>query len=279
MRRGYHLVNVFTRDAARLSGNALCVFEPAEPLATPTMLAIARQFNLSETTFLGPSNRATASVRIFTPYYEMPFAGHPTLGTAHVVRLLQGGDRVTLEMPAGLIPVTASGDVWTLTASRPRWREVDRSRAELAAALGVDAAEVIDRPLWVDAGVEQLIVPLASAAAVVRAQPSIQTLPRLVSTLGASQAYVFAPQGAAQISARFFFQAGSGYAEDPATGSACANLGGWYLATEAPLPLRRTVLQGEQVGRPSRLQLTIDEERQVRVGGEVIHLGRGEIDI
>jgi trans-2,3-dihydro-3-hydroxyanthranilate isomerase len=279
MRLGYHLVNVFARDAARLSGNALCVFEPAEPLGTQTMLALARQFNLSETTFLGPSSRATASVRIFTPAYELPFAGHPTLGTAHVVRLLQGGDSLTLEMPAGIIPVTARGDAWTLTAATPQWREVELARAELAAALGLAAADLLDRPLWVNAGTEQLIVPLASPEALARVQPSSGSLPRLANASRTAQAYIFAPQRDAVIAARFFFQLGPGFAEDPATGSACANLGGWFLATGAPLPLQRTVLQGEQVHRPSRLDLSIDAERHVRVGGDVIHLGRGELEL
>jgi PhzF family phenazine biosynthesis protein len=83
----YRLVNVFA--AAPLEGNPLCVFEDARGLDETTMQALALQFNLSETTFILPSDNATARVRIFTPTFEMPFAGHPTLGTAHVVRSLQ----------------------------------------------------------------------------------------------------------------------------------------------------------------------------------------------
>src|ERR1700692_1183908 len=120
----YRLLNVFTRDSRPLSGNPLCVFEDGSGLDTTTMQALARQFNLSETTFLLPSDRATARVRIFTPSYEMPFAGHPTLGTAHVCRALGlGGDRLTLEIPAGIIPVRAAGDRWTLQANASGWRE------------------------------------------------------------------------------------------------------------------------------------------------------------
>ncbi|HSD90881.1 MAG TPA: PhzF family phenazine biosynthesis isomerase, partial [Kofleriaceae bacterium] len=91
----FRIVNVFTALGDRLSGNPLCVFEDARGLSTEQMQALARQLNLSETTFVLPSERATAQVRIFTPGFEMPFAGHPTLGTAHVVRALRGGDRVT----------------------------------------------------------------------------------------------------------------------------------------------------------------------------------------
>jgi trans-2,3-dihydro-3-hydroxyanthranilate isomerase len=120
----FRIVNVFTRTAV-LSGNPLCVFEDGRALDGVAMQALARQFNLSETTFILPSDKATARVRIFTPSYEMPFAGHPTLGTAHVVRsLLSAGDALTLDMKAGIIPVNARGDRWTLTANAPRWREV-----------------------------------------------------------------------------------------------------------------------------------------------------------
>ena len=133
----YRIVNVFTRGG-RLTGNPLCVFEDGTGLDTPLMQALARQFNLSETTFVLPSERATARVRIFTPAYEMPFAGHPTLGTAHVVRALRGaGDAITLEMAAGIIPVSAAGGRWTLTANAPRWREVAESPAEDASPLRV----------------------------------------------------------------------------------------------------------------------------------------------
>src|SRR6202165_15751 len=104
-RHAYRILNVFARQG-RLTGNPLCVFEDGRGIDDATQQALARQFNLSETTFILPSEKATARVRIFTPSYEMPFAGHPTLGTAHVCRALGlGGDRLTLEMAAGVIPV------------------------------------------------------------------------------------------------------------------------------------------------------------------------------
>ncbi|TMG86079.1 MAG: PhzF family phenazine biosynthesis protein, partial [Betaproteobacteria bacterium] len=88
----FRIINVFAEE--RLAGNPLAVFEDGHGLDDATMQALALQFNLSETTFILPSTRATARVRIFTPTFEMPFAGHPTLGTAHVVRALKGGDAV-----------------------------------------------------------------------------------------------------------------------------------------------------------------------------------------
>src|SRR5215470_3390844 len=132
----YRIVNVFTQAHAALSGNPLCVFERAQTLDTARMQALALQFNLSETTFILPSQRASAQVRIFTPAYEMPFAGHPTLGTAQVCRSLGlGGDRLTLEMAAGIVPVKASGDRWTFQAKEPTWREVQEPLLTVTAML------------------------------------------------------------------------------------------------------------------------------------------------
>jgi trans-2,3-dihydro-3-hydroxyanthranilate isomerase len=275
----YRIVNVFTQGRAVLSGNPLCVFERAQTLDPARMQALALQFNLSETTFILPSERANARVRIFTPGYEMRFAGHPTLGTAHVCRALGlGGDRLTLEMSAGLIPVSAVGDRWTLTAKAPTWREVQEPRLTLAAMLGLEEHDVGERPLWVNAGTEQLVVPLTSEAAVRRVRVRADLLAQLTSVDGQSMAYVFAPAGSGLL-ARFFFPKGTAVLEDPATGSATANLGGWCLAMERTLPCEFEISQGEYAGRPSALRLRVDAERRVQVSGEVIELGRGTISL
>jgi trans-2,3-dihydro-3-hydroxyanthranilate isomerase len=280
----YRILNVFAREG-RLTGNPLCVFEDGRGLDDATMQALARQFNLSETTFLLPSDKAAARVRIFTPTYEMPFAGHPTLGSAHVVRSLKsGGDAFALEMKAGLIPVTAQGDRWTLAANAPRAREVAQSRAELAAILGLNDADIGDRPLWVNAGKEQLVVPLASGEAVRRAKPAADAFGRLKSEDRLSMAYVFADGGGA-VEARFFFPSGPSITEDPATGSACANLGGWFATMRPGVAVERTVSQGEAVQRPSTLFLSVTsasasgKAQQIFVGGNVIELGRGHVDV
>src|SRR5437588_976282 len=172
----YRIVNVFTHGRAALSGNPLCVFERAEELDAGRMQALALQFNLSETTFLLPSQRASARVRIFTPTFEMPFAGHPTLGSAHVVRALKNaGDAITLELRAGIIPVQADGDRWTLEANPPKHRVPTATREELAAMLSLDVTDLADAPpLWIDTGSEQLVIPLASCDAVQRASPDPQ---------------------------------------------------------------------------------------------------------
>lgn len=274
----YRIVNVFTRNGEALTGNPLCVFEQADALDTQTMQALARQFNLSETTFVLRSARADARVRIFTPSYEMPFAGHPTLGTAFVCHALGlGGSRLTLEMDAGLIPVTSNGARWTLQANPPTWREPQSSRSELAAMLNLDERDLGEHPLWVNAGKEQLIVPLISIDAVQRARPQANLCARDLSIDGHSMAYVFAPTEPGKLLSRFFFPVGGAMLEDPATGSATANLGGWFIATGTPLPRSYEISQGEFAQRPSTLYLDVDHEQRIFVGGEVIELGRGTV--
>ena len=277
----YYIVNVFTRGDDRFSGNPLCVFENGESLDTATMQALALQFNLSETTFLLPSQHASARVRIFTPHYEMRFAGHPTLGTAHICRALgRAGDSLTLEMPAGVIPVHSSGRRWTLQAKAPVWREVPEPRETLATMLGIDVREIGERPLWVDAGTEQLVIPVTHEAAVRRAKPVGEILSRLSRDGGERMAYVFAPMATpARLLARFFFPQGGAVIEDPATGSATANLGGWFLAMGRPLPQELEISQGEYAGRPSTLLLHVTPDRAIRVSGEVIELGKGTITL
>ncbi len=282
----YRLVNVFAES--RLAGNPLCVFEDARGIDDATMQALALQFNLSETTFVLPSSRATARVRIFTPTFEMPFAGHPTLGTAQVVRALTGcGDALTLEMRAGIIAVDADGDVWRLSANAPKHRPFDLPRERIAAMLGLRRDDVAPDParppLWVDTGSEQLVIPLASADAVARTQPDAKRLLADGSNGTRAMAYVFAPAGEAHAGgrqphvARFFFPKHGAVVEDPGTGSACANLGGWLLAVGAALPQRIAVSQGDAVARPCRLALDVTAEREIRVSGRVIELGSGTI--
>ena len=274
----FRIVNVFAESP--LAGNPLAVLEDARGLDADTMQALALQFNLSETTFVLPSERASARVRIFTPTFEMPFAGHPTLGTAHVVRALSnGGDDVTLDLQAGIIPVHANGDVWTLTANAPKHRAPSASRAELAAMLGLGIDDLADAPpLWVDTGSEQLVIPLASLDAVRRAAPRADGLAAHGSNGNRAMAYVFARDGD-RVLARFFFRKHEAVIEDPGTGSACANLGGWLLATHADLPQRLTIDQGEAVGRRCRLGLAVSQEGQIRVSGRVIELGRGLLSL
>jgi trans-2,3-dihydro-3-hydroxyanthranilate isomerase len=278
-RHRFRIVNVFAEST--LAGNALAVFEDGTGLSDDQMQALALQMNLSETTFLLPSATATSRVRIFTPSFEMPFAGHPTLGTAHVVRsLFDAGDELTLEMRAGIIPVSARGNAWTLRANAPRSRAVDASASELAQMLGIDAGDVGDRPLWVDTGSEQLIVPLKDVASVMRCSPDPKLLAMHGSNdLRAGLVYVWAHEDAERIVSRFFFLKNGAVIEDPGTGSACANLGGWFVVTKHELPVSRQIAQGDLTGRPCKLLLQVDAAKQIFVTGDVIEIGRGEIEL
>jgi len=284
-RHPFRILNVFAESS--LEGNPLAVFEDGSALSDQQMQALALQFNLSETTFIVPSASATAKVRIFAPTFEMPFAGHPTLGTAHVVRsLLACGDRLTLETKAGIIPVSARGDAWTLRANSPQMRAVTATRAELAAMLGIEPPQVRENPLWIDTGSEQLIVRLQDPEAVLRCRPDPTLLARHGSNAHRTGlVYVWAhedlppDEDGERVVSRFFFLKQGSVVEDPGTGSACANLGGWLIVTRHELPISLSITQGVLTGRTSKLRLTVDSNQQIFVSGNVIQIGRGEIEL
>jgi trans-2,3-dihydro-3-hydroxyanthranilate isomerase len=276
----FHLINVFAESP--LQGNPLCVFEEGTQLTDEEMQALALQFNLSETTFILPSETATKRMRIFTPSFEMPFAGHPTLGTAHIVRMLAGeGDGLTLETKAGDITVTAAGDRWTLQIPNAHTtRAFEHSRETLATALGIKENDIVADPLYVDTGSDQFIVPLASREAVMRCAPDARAVERLVLTKGKRYlAYVFAPDGEGKIVSRFFFPANGSLIEDPGTGSACANLGGYLLAQGKRTPFTLLIDQGERTGRRCSLTLTVDTQSRIHVGGRCVRIGGGMITL
>lgn len=293
MNFSYRLLNVFAEST--FGGNPLCVFEDARGISDAHMQAIALQFNLSETVFILPSETATARMRIFTTGYEMPFAGHPTLGTAHVVRsLLKTGDALSLECKAGIVNVEAHGNVWTLTAptqGAPAILPCALAASELAAMLGLQPSDLLSEPLWVNTGTDQLLVPLRTVEALQRAQPDSARLAEWPqSSLGRKTAYLFAwdqeenvaqtPTQRLKVSARYFFtKQGGGVAEDPGTGSACANLGGWWIAQQRQLPVSIEVTQGEQVQRASRLLLDVNQAGRIQVGGRVLELGHGVLNL
>ena len=162
----------------------------------------------------------------------------------------------------------------------PLTRVPKASPAALAEMLSV-AKEAVGRPLWVDTGAEQLIVPLRSAKDVEGAHPH----PDLLASLGyreargESMAYVWGPDASGGIVARFFFLQEGSLVEDPATGSACANLGGYLVATGHPLPVRWSIEQGVQTGRPSSLTLAVEPDGSIFVSGHVVEIGRGALEL
>jgi PhzF family phenazine biosynthesis protein len=179
-------------------------------------------------------------------------------------------------MNAGILAVAARGDSWSLEAQAPRFSDVTATDVELAEMLGLSQEDVLPGARWVNTGSDQLVVPLSSPAAVARSQPSADLLRRHGRVRDDRYlVYVVAEGDEGRVHARFFFAKGRSIAEDPATGSACANLGGFYLGKRETLPLSRTVLQGESVGRPSKLLLRVDEEERIHVEGEVIDIATG----
>jgi|SRR5665648_13812 len=281
MVRHFRILNVFTDGDDPFSGNPLCVFEDATGLSDKDMQDLARQLNLSETTFITTGQAdVTANVRIFTPNYEMPFAGHPTLGTAYVVHELSSTENaVLLRMPAGDIPVHVTDNVWTLQANAPTSLPVEVSRADLTAMIGLTADRVAAEPLWVDTGTLQLILPLRSARDVRAASADPGLLVEFATRPGGeSLVYLWAPTGPDTIEARLFFTQNHSVIEDPATGSACANLGGWFLAN-GQRGIRRRIHQGSAIQRPSVLDLAVGQDGTILVSGTVREVGRGTFTI
>ena len=276
----YRLVDVFTDKA--FGGNPLAVFREPAKLDPTTMQAIAKELHLSETTFVLRPTSAAADhrIRIFTPDTELPFAGHPTIGTAFV--LADGKDGTTrLEEGVGVIRVTLRDGFVQMEQPLPTFTGTTITRKAAADALGIAIEEVrSDVPIQVgSSGVPFLFVPLANLKAVRRA--------RRPAALDAS-VYVFAMSGersGSHVHGRMFDQ-GLGIGEDPATGSAQGPLGAYVVVHElvqvAPTT-RIRVEQGFEIGRPSILDIEVDRAgaaiTAVRVGGRCIPMGGGWLDL
>jgi trans-2,3-dihydro-3-hydroxyanthranilate isomerase len=268
-------VDVFS--GAPFQGNPLAVFPDAASLSRSQMQAIATEMNLSETTFVTETSGDGYSMRIFTPREELPFAGHPTIGTAWLLRKTGriSGDEFVQRTPRGETIVRSEGtNLWferTGQASDDLAKTEPASTEAIAAALGVEPRDIglearelgrpgFFRPGMADAGIEFLIVPLKDPGSLSRCRPRAD----LMSEGGLSNAYCFTATGAGQIVARGLFS-GIGVSEDPATGSAAGALG-FYL-TRRLGPIDFQIAQGAQVRRPSRILVRAGEER-VKVGGQ-----------
>ena len=283
----YRLVNVFVEsDTTTFGGNPLCVFENAHGMTDAEMQSLTAQFNLSETTFILPRHGTHPQVRIFTPAFEMPFAGHPTIGTAFVANALGldgcGDASLKLALMVGDIPVVRDAQgAWTFTANPHTSRAVDFSGADAAAMLGIAESDLGAAPRYVDNGSEQVVIPVASVEALARVKPVPELLKKHVRVrLDRYLAYAVARVAPDQFQVRFFFpKDGDTMAEDPGTGSACACLGGYLLDAGEPTPSQFTVTQGEFINRRNVLQLGLTADKRVRVGGRVLALGGGEIHL
>ena len=287
MQRRYVTVDVFTDRA--FGGNPLAVVLDAEGLSTPRMQAIAREFNYSETTFVLPPREAghDAKVRIFTVNSEIPFAGHPNVGTAFVLasRAKSPPARLLFEEKAGLVPiaiVSEQGRIASaeLTAPQPLQRLTEFSPAQAAACLSLSAADVrADRhpPLIISVGLPFLVVELASREALRKAKPNADAFASIFPVDGSDAVYFYTrdvPPGEQPLEAqaRMFHPGASGLSEDPATGSATAAAAALFAALDATREgeLKFRIGQGVDMGRPSLLLA-----RAIKQGGKAIsaHVG------
>jgi trans-2,3-dihydro-3-hydroxyanthranilate isomerase len=309
--RSYRLfqLDVFTDQA--LAGNPLAVFPEAEGLTDEEMLKIAREMNLSETVFVLPSNdnKALRRLRIYTPTREIPFAGHPVVGTWNalaregVVNLPESGTgwvRIHHEIGIGVLPVDLEfkdGEILQVVMTQGRFEIVDEiddrhDQAELARVIGHDT-DAIDETLpiqIISTGLPFLAVPVRSLSDLRRCRVNGGALAELYTRLGATGCLVFTREtievGDARAHARMFAPADN-IPEDPATGSACGALGGYLIhhhaiSVEPQDGVSRFVIeQGDFINRPSRLNLEVNggigKVEEVRVGGSSVVVMRGEL--
>lgn len=292
MSRAYQLWDVFT--STPLTGNPLAVVPRAEGMSDETMQAVAREFNLSETSFVLPSEVADVRARFFTPQRELPMAGHPSIGTVYALEREGGIPKdsylVGLELQVGVIKMGLErrgrklSSVW-MNQGIPELGEIVRDRGMVATALGLAVSELEGSlPVqFASAGVLFVLVPVASLRALAQARISQEGIERLVGDKGAG-VFVFARgEGDAHVRCRMFGEA-LGVVEDPATGSAHGPLGA-YLAEHGALAFEAETAsfvsrQGVEMGRPSRLEVGVrrlQEGYQVYVGGSAVLVGEGEL--
>jgi trans-2,3-dihydro-3-hydroxyanthranilate isomerase len=295
--RAYPFAQVDVFAERMFGGNSLAVFLEPDGLSDAELQNIALEMNLAETTFVYPSTRADcdARLRIFTPTRELPFAGHPTVGTAWVLattrRLPPGARTIHLEEGIGAVPVTFEGDpgapdvVW-MEHGTPEFGPELTNRAAFAAGLGLDESDLLpQQPICVGStGVQFIYVPLVSPAAVDRAEPDVRQLAAAYSGERVG-VFVFAPdpaRGPAAVYSRMF----SGVTEDPATGSASGPLGA-YVAERGLVAIgdsiEMTSLQGNKMGRPSNVRIKLRLEggraRDIQVGGSVVPVLEGVLTL
>jgi trans-2,3-dihydro-3-hydroxyanthranilate isomerase len=298
----YLTCDVFT--SVPFGGNQLAVFPDARGIPEQRLLDVTREFNYSETTFVYPPTdaRHARRVRIFTPGGEVPFAGHPTVGTAHVLaemgEIALTGDTTNIVLEEGVGPVRVAiravgGKPVFAQLSVAKLPEVlapPPSRDELARVLGLEVDDLRGgdwSPQAMSCGLPFLFVPLHDRAAVSRARIRMDAWETTLGGAPVGEIMIFAPGGeraGTDYRARMFAP-GLSVPEDPATGSACAALGGYLAARDARRDgtLRWVVEQGFEMGRPSMLEVEADLARGavtgVRVGGDTVLVSEGTMTI
>jgi PhzF family phenazine biosynthesis protein len=276
----FRQVDVFSAQPWR--GNPLAVVHDADAVSDEAMARFARWTNLSETTFLcAPTDaRADYRVRIWTPGGELPFAGHPTLGSAHAWLEAGGvprGDVIVQECGAGLVDVRRSPRLGFAAPPLRRSGPVAADlQARVRAALAVDESAVRDMA-WIDNGPGWIGVDLGTAQAVVEVVPDVAAFTDLKVTVVGRWGPDRAAELDADVEVRAFLADGRDFAEDPVTGSANAGLGQWLIGTGS-LPEAYTARQGSVIGREGRVRVAAEGD-EVWVSGDVVTRIVGEVDL
>ena len=268
-RHGLDIVDVFAE--APLAGNQLAVVRDASQLTTERMQAMALEMNYSETTFVISESSDRARVRIFTPTQELPFAGHPTLGTAWLLARQQ--DHFTLELDAGDIRVEFEDGVGWMRPPPIELHET-HSAGQIATTLGIDPTDIDARfaPQRGSVGLEFLFVGLRSVSVLENLEMTLDRF-RAVPSFALFAFTEGRDTGIADYRARMFFESG-GLREDPATGSANSIFAAYLMQSRGP-DFSIVVDQGVEMGRPSRIYLEARGGR-IRVGGKVQTVVTGE---
>ena len=275
---GYVLVNVFA--PSHFAGNPLAVFPHADGLSDADMQAIAIQMNLAETVFAFKSEDAVAKLRIFTPDYELPFAGHPVIGAARVLdQLKRLPAEFTVQTEAGITELKRDKMRYTFTRNQGECSEVVSSEVPaLLTALGLDDLSVSSAPCWVNTGSEQLLLEVSQTEVLSHIKPDAAQLSAWFAKQGKRAAVYLWHEKNRYVRVRFFSAVGNVLTEDIGTGSACANLGGWCLA-HGLNDVNWLIQQGDYLRRPNRLHLQTSAEGLIYVGGETIVVGHGSLSV
>ena len=279
----FYIVDCFAEQ--KYQGNQLAVFLPEHNLSTEEMQQIAREINFSETTFIlsGKQENGGYRVRIFTPDIEVPFAGHPTLGTAYVIQreIEKGGSNlVKLNLDVGPIQVAFDSNGMTMTQNQPEFGQ-SIEKLEIADLLQIEQDDIRDDYpiMWVSTGLPCIVVPLKDAAAVKKCAIHHDRFARFIETVFKCNMLVFAQTGELELAVRVFMD-DPGFLEDPATGSANGNLAGYllkhgYFKSQS---LEYIVHQGMEIGRPSTLRIKAGLENgsyHIQVGGNAFLVAQG----
>ncbi|MCL2366907.1 MAG: PhzF family phenazine biosynthesis protein [Oscillospiraceae bacterium] len=278
----FYIVDVFAEQ--KYQGNQLAVFIPDCDMTTEEMQQISREINFSETTFImGKKQNGSYDVRYFTPDVEIPFAGHPTLGTAFVIwKILENCacDKIVLNLPVGEIPVTIDGDILTMTQNTPEFGLTIKDSEAIANILSIKAGDLDDVPIQiVSTGLPCLIVPLKTYDALSRCKVNHEAFGHFIDHVFKCNLLAFHIEDEANVRVRVFVD-DTGFLEDAATGSANGNLAGYLLKYNmfGTDNIQYTALQGVEMNRPSRLLIHAqvkDDNYTIEVGGKVCPIAEG----